>query len=764
MIHSLLLGLALALSPQTASHDRSSGQSAIPAASLATVDRALFRIETPQGSGSGFQYQNVGYVVTNRHVVDDVKVGEKVSLRPVSVSPDGSVGVGNAIWGTLRHKHPELDVAVIEIPATVSRTCLKPVASPDGKHVPRGVDLYAHGFPGLDRNNVAPTISRGMLSAHYSDPLTGQVFYLTDTAFSPGNSGGPVTNSSGEVVGVATAVSIVVDGAGNSWGYVLPIRSIEEALSCQKGIAALPKPFDASSRLAEIRSARTADAAMVAYERAVQDAVKRCASPQELADAARVLMGALSQNTGTLSRDRFEAFNQASLRAGHAILTRVFELDILSPGTDMDPALVKLLGESDLSQWAGRIIQATLNSLPESQRATTLAELLVTHASGVSSLLKSSGSDCGTLKQAVEALGSSATNRKDIRNFARSLASIVQARTNLVLIDPDQIDPDAEGIPASAKQRLRTFKDTLRRCTDAWDAIPEACRSAADHVLTRFGMDAAGASDAEPAERAASGHEPAAGDTDGSPSDSAASEHEPAATDSSPSDDRMDESLKLWTDAGFQRWGDVQRKVTEGSGHEFGVNFDEAPAVMWVGVRSPKASGFHLKIVDTKRQELDAIGSVQQGDITWIGAEIPTDERVLLDFTADKGRDYPFELAVVHRTSALEAIRRVVKRELPGIAEVQCRMLVLKPESHEDLPFDASRWRSFRVHGVDVAENDVDIGIFGSDGRLVAKDTSDDSLPIASVAKASAGKYTVRYSNPGKKIAFIEAIIFGEPR
>jgi S1-C subfamily serine protease len=149
----------------------------------------------------GFQYRTAGYVLTNRHVVSSSPVGSKVTLRPVRTSQDGSVGLGDPIEGTVRFKHPELDVAVIEIPQSRTASCLLPIATEGGKHVARGLELYAHGFPGTTGPVVTPTISRGLLSAHYEDPLTGQTLYLTDTALSPGSSGGPVTDSRGAVVG-----------------------------------------------------------------------------------------------------------------------------------------------------------------------------------------------------------------------------------------------------------------------------------------------------------------------------------------------------------------------------------------------------------------------------------------------------------------------------------------------------------------------------------------------------------------------------------
>ena len=67
----------------------------------------------------------------------------------------------------------------------------------------------------------------------------------------------------------------IVDGAGNSWGYILPIRAVEQALSCQRGASSLPKPFDVQQQAASIRTCASLDACMAAYARGVEAGVGR---------------------------------------------------------------------------------------------------------------------------------------------------------------------------------------------------------------------------------------------------------------------------------------------------------------------------------------------------------------------------------------------------------------------------------------------------------------------------------------------------------
>ena len=732
MFIELFLSFVLALAPQSPAVP-SSRASSPGATSLARVDRALFRIETDFGTGSGFQYRTPGYVLTNKHVVDQVPIGGTVKLRPVKVAADGSVGLGTQFTGKLRHKHPELDVAVIEVPSTVSTTVLSSVALKDGKHVSRGVEVYAHGFPGIrGAGGASPTLSRGMLSAHYPDPLTGQIFYLTDTALSPGSSGGPVTDSTGAVVGIATAVSIVVDGAGNSWGYILPIKSVEEALQCQKGLLGLPAAFDTARHVSAIKACTTPDAAIDKYRIGAEDAAKRCATATDLADAVRQMASAAASCPGVLQRNRFADWNDDSLRAGNALLTRAFEFQMLQRDEASRAALASMFKPGKFDEWVGLVVERSVDSLPEDQRSIALAELISTHAAGVSALIKTSVSDCGAMQQAAEALESpSATNRKNVRAFSKALASLVQTRVNLVLIDPERLDPDDASLPTPARQNIRSCKATLQNCVDDWVALPEDCRSYADKVLQEL-AEGAGVTE----------------------------EAAPAAANAAKEADSIEASLEFWKVTGFSVWGDVQRGKTKESGHSYGLTFDQAPAIIWVGVLAPKAKDLSVTVTNSKDKKLDVAGGLVQGDIDWTAFEVRSDGRISVDFTAGKGENYDYEFIMVYRHSPLNAIRKEMSEKQPDMEEYAIKSFILSPGKSDEFTLDAAGMESFRLIAIDSGKNDIDLIAMDPKGKEVARDDEQDHFPAVSVDPVVKGKYTLRFVNQGKSVALVDSIIF----
>jgi len=747
---ALACALALSLAPQGASRNSTPPASAPRATSstsrapvranvvstIAGVDRALFHIRTSEGHGSGFQYRTAGYVLTNRHVVSSSPLGTTVTLRPVRTSQDGSVGLGDPIEGTVRFKHPELDVAVIEIPQSRTASCLLPINTEGGKHVARGLELYAHGFPGTTGPAVAPTISRGLLSAHYEDPVTGQTFYLTDTALSPGSSGGPVTDSRGAVVGIATAVSIVRDGAGNSWGYVLPIRAVEEALSCREGLAALPKPFSAAAHVRAISASTSADKAAVAYHTAIEDATKRCSSAAELGSAVEELLRAVRATKLKLPRTGYRTYNEATLSSATTLVSRMIELALSGEDNSVDTVMTRALRSGDMFEWSGEVLQRTFEPMSEQERMAAVGELLAEHASGLSKSIKAANRNCAELLKAVDAMKSDTPmDRRTIRTVAKSLATLLVTRMNMAMVDPNQLDPDDQDLPVAVRQRLRTCRTALQNAMDDWAALPEDCRGVADAMLAEI---AAGEGDGRDAAGGAAGRDRGAGEAAG-----------------------MESALTLWTGAGFSVWGKVQSDTAAGTSGGFTLDFDEAPAIVWCGVRSPNVRDFTLAVKDSDGDPVYQLGSIRQRDVTWHGVELVGDGKVNMTFASDGPRDYPYEFVMVYRTSPLPKARAAFRQSWPQGVEVACKSLVLDAGQSDEYRFDARDWSSFGVLATDVRGNDVDIEVLDPSDLSVASDTLDDSTPIVRVEGTERGKYTIRYRNAGRSVAIVDSIIFG---
>jgi Trypsin-like serine proteases, typically periplasmic, contain C-terminal PDZ domain len=146
------------------------------------------------GQGSGFIVDGAGYVLTNAHVVRD---STDVSDRDISVT----LADGRKVPGRVLSIDNDTDLALLKIDADK----LTPVRWGDSDQAEQGAMVWAMGSPfGLEHS-----ITSGILSAKDRAGLAGtayQHFLQTDTAVNPGNSGGPLVNTEGQVIGVNTAI------------------------------------------------------------------------------------------------------------------------------------------------------------------------------------------------------------------------------------------------------------------------------------------------------------------------------------------------------------------------------------------------------------------------------------------------------------------------------------------------------------------------------------------------------------------------------
>ena len=175
-----------------------------------------------RGEGSGFVYNEEGYIVTNNHVVEGADTIRVTFYDDVSV-PAEVVGAD-----------PDSDLAVIKVdPKGLD---LAPISLGDSNLLKVGQRLIAIGNP----FGLSNTMTTGIVSAlGRSIPAGAGLISMTrfnipdviqtDAAINPGNSGGPLLNASGEVVGVNTAIESPIR-AWSGIGFAVPSAIVKKVV------------------------------------------------------------------------------------------------------------------------------------------------------------------------------------------------------------------------------------------------------------------------------------------------------------------------------------------------------------------------------------------------------------------------------------------------------------------------------------------------------------------------------------------------------
>jgi S1-C subfamily serine protease len=179
------------------------------------VERDLFSLnqyQIPQGTGSGFVWDNTGNIITNFHVIQNADAAQ-VTLADQSNWKARVVGAA-----------PDKDLAVLKIDAPASK--LHPIPIGTSKDLQVGQNVFAIGNPfGLDQ-----TLTTGVISALNREiesvtrrPIQGVI--QSDAAINPGNSGGPLLDSAGRLIGVNTAIYSPT-GTSAGIGFAIPVDTV----------------------------------------------------------------------------------------------------------------------------------------------------------------------------------------------------------------------------------------------------------------------------------------------------------------------------------------------------------------------------------------------------------------------------------------------------------------------------------------------------------------------------------------------------------
>ncbi len=174
--------------------------------------RWLGRSEEKTGSGSGWVLDKTGHIVTNYHVV----AGSDI----VTVT----FGEGEAVAAEVIGTSAQNDIAVLKV--KVDPDLLFPVTIGDSKSLRVGQKIFAIGNPfGLQRTmtvGIVSSLDRSIKSKN-GQPMRNIV--QIDAALNQGNSGGPLLDSQGDLVGMNTAIASLT-GENTGVGFAVPAKTI----------------------------------------------------------------------------------------------------------------------------------------------------------------------------------------------------------------------------------------------------------------------------------------------------------------------------------------------------------------------------------------------------------------------------------------------------------------------------------------------------------------------------------------------------------
>jgi S1-C subfamily serine protease len=161
-----------------------------------------------EGSGSGSVLDKEGHILTNYHVVEDA---QKIDVMLFD---------GNSYEGRPVGADPINDIAVIKVDAP--RDALFPIRLGDSAEMKVGMRVFAIGNPfGLERTMTTGIISSLNRTLQVTNNRSIKSIIQIDAAVNPGNSGGPLLNSHGRLIGMNTAIASRT-GQSAGVGFAIP--------------------------------------------------------------------------------------------------------------------------------------------------------------------------------------------------------------------------------------------------------------------------------------------------------------------------------------------------------------------------------------------------------------------------------------------------------------------------------------------------------------------------------------------------------------
>src|SRR5262245_49439000 len=194
-------------------------------------DFFLRPVPMESGTGSGAVLDTDGHIVTNHHVIEGAR---RLEVTLWDKSKYSATVVGD---------DPNHDLAVIKINAPKDR--LKPIPLGTSKSLQVGQKVLAIGNPyGLERTLTTGIISAVGRAIQSEDDRIFDDVIQTDAAINHGNSGGPLLNSNGEIIGINfTIYSPTSQGGSIGIGFAIPADTVRNITSNLIKLGYVPRPW-----------------------------------------------------------------------------------------------------------------------------------------------------------------------------------------------------------------------------------------------------------------------------------------------------------------------------------------------------------------------------------------------------------------------------------------------------------------------------------------------------------------------------------------
>ena len=195
---------------------------------IAAVENSLVIVQSGRrGFGAGIIWDASGLILTNQHVIQ----GGHRRFGPVSPQLQVELADGRRFPARILKRDPEIDLALLKIEA--DQLPAAPLA--DSHHLRVGELVMAIGHPWGQRGMVTAGLISGLGRAQTRGPRGSVEIIRSDVRLAPGNSGGPLVNAAGEVVGLNTMI------VGGDLGVAIPIHlAIEFAAGAHHPVPPAP--------------------------------------------------------------------------------------------------------------------------------------------------------------------------------------------------------------------------------------------------------------------------------------------------------------------------------------------------------------------------------------------------------------------------------------------------------------------------------------------------------------------------------------------